>query len=376
MGIPFIDLKSQYKEIETAVKKGIDGVLEHGAYIMGPEIRDLEARLSSFSSVRFGVGCASGTDALVMALMALGVGPGDAVFTTPFTFMATAESIALMGATPVFVDIDPVTYNIDPEDLRRKIADIKDNRTDLTPKGVIAVDLFGQPADYDAIEPLAHNSGLFLIVDAAQSFGATYKGKPVCSLGDVACTSFFPAKPLGCYGDGGMIFAHNEELYKLLQSIRVHGMGEDKYENVRLGINGRLDSMQAAVLLAKFEIFPGEIVKRQQVADRYEELLSSVSGLTTPTVAEGNTSVWAQYSVLAEDSEHRTELMGKLGEASIPTAIYYPKPLHLQKAFANLEYSEGDFPVCEEVGNRIFALPMHPYLSAEDQATIAEALKG
>nr|WP_321259379.1 DegT/DnrJ/EryC1/StrS family aminotransferase [uncultured Pseudodesulfovibrio sp.] len=376
MSIPFIDLKSQYKEIETAVKKGIDGVLEHGAYIMGPEIADLEARLSSFSSVRFGVGCASGTDALIMALMALGVGPGDAVFTTPFTFMATAESIALVGATPVFVDIDPVTYNIDSEDLRRKIADVKDNRPDLTPRGVIAVDLFGQPADYDTIEPLAHNSGLFLIVDAAQSFGATYKGKPVCSLGDIACTSFFPAKPLGCYGDGGMVFAHNEELHKLLLSVRVHGMGEDKYENVRLGINGRLDAMQAAVLLAKFEIFPDEIIKRQQVADRYEELLSSVPGLTTPTVAEGNTSVWAQYSVLAENSEHRTELMGKLGAASIPTAIYYPKPLHLQKAFANLKYQEGDFPVCEEVGNRIFALPMHPYLKAEDQATIAETLKG
>ncbi|WP_319542224.1 DegT/DnrJ/EryC1/StrS family aminotransferase [uncultured Pseudodesulfovibrio sp.] len=376
MSIPFIDLKSQYKEIETAVKKGIDGVLEHGAYIMGPEITDLEARLSSFSSVRFGIGCASGTDALVMALMALGVGRGDAVFTTPFTFMATAEAVALLGATPVFVDIDPVTYNIDPEDLRRKIADVKDNRNDLTPRGVISVDLFGQPADYDAIEPLVHNSGLFLIVDAAQSFGATYKGKPVCSLGDVACTSFFPAKPLGCYGDGGMVFVHNEELDKLLRSIRVHGMGDDKYENVRLGINGRLDSIQAAVLLAKFEVFPGEIVKRQQVADRYEELLSSVPGLTTPTVTEGNTSVWAQYSVLAENSEHRTELMGKLTEASIPTAIYYPKPLHLQKAFANLKYAEGDFPVCEEVGKRIFALPMHPYLSAEDQATIAEALKG
>ncbi|NDV20355.1 aminotransferase class I/II-fold pyridoxal phosphate-dependent enzyme [Pseudodesulfovibrio sp. JC047] len=376
MSIPFIDLKSQYKEIESAVKEGIDGVLEHGAYIMGPEISDLEARLSSFSSVRFGVGCGSGTDALIMALMALGVGPGDAVFTSPFTFMATAECIALVGATPVFVDVDPVTYNLDPEDLRRKIADVKDNRSDLTPKGVIAVDIFGQPADYDAIEPLAHNSGLFLVVDAAQSFGATYKGKPVCSLGDIACTSFFPAKPLGCYGDGGMVFAHNEELHKLLLSIRVHGMGEDRYENVRLGINGRIDSIQAAVLLAKFEIFPGEIIKRQQVADRYEALLASVPGLTTPTVAEGNTSVWAQYCVLAENSEHRTELMGKLSDASIPSAIYYPKPLHLQKAFANLKYTEGDLPVCENIANRVFALPMHPYLGEEDQANIAEALKG
>ena len=376
MSIPFIDLKTQYKEIETAVKEGIDGVLEHGAYIMGPEIADLEARLSSFSSVRFGVGCGSGTDALIMSLMALGVGPGDAVFTTPFTFMATAEAIALLGATPVFVDIDPVTYNIDPDDLRTKIGDFKDDPKGLNPRGVISVDLFGQPADYDVIEPLAHNNGLFLIVDAAQSFGATYKGKPVCSLGDMACTSFFPAKPLGCYGDGGMVFVHNEELHKLLVSIRVHGMGEDKYENVRLGINGRIDSIQAAILLAKFKIFPDEIVKRQQVADRYAELLASVPGLTTPTVAEGNTSVWAQYSVLAEDSEHRDALMAKLKEAGVPTAIYYPKPLHLQKAFANLGYAEGDFPVCEGIGKRIFALPMHPYLSAEDQATIAQAFEG
>jgi len=376
MSIPFIDLKAQYKEVETAVKKGIDGVLEHGAYVMGPEIADLEGRLSSFSTVRHAVGCASGTDALVMALMAFDIGPGDAVFTTPFTFMATAEAIALLGATPVFVDIDPATFNIDPDDLKRKIADVKDNRTDLTPKGVIAVDLFGQPADYDRIEPLAHNNGLFLVVDAAQSFGATYKGKPVCSLGDIACTSFFPAKPLGCYGDGGMAFVHNDELHKLLVSIRVHGMGEDRYENVRLGINGRLDSIQAAVLLAKFEVFPGEVVKRQQAAERYNELLAGIDGLTTPTVAEDCTSVWAQYSLLARDTEHRTELMSKLSDAGIPSVIYYPKPLHLQKAYANLEHSEGDFPVCEDIAGRIFSLPMHPYLAGDDQETIAQVLKG
>ncbi|MBI9080406.1 MAG: DegT/DnrJ/EryC1/StrS family aminotransferase [Pseudodesulfovibrio sp.] len=376
MSIPFIDLKAQYREIEIAVKKGIDGVLERGAYVMGPEIADLEERLSSFSAVRHAVGCGSGTDALVMALMAFDIGPGDAVFTTPFTFMATAEAIALLGATPVFVDIDPVTFNIDPGDLKRKIADVKDNRTDLTPKGVIAVDLFGQPADYDRIEPLVHNNGLFLIVDAAQSFGATYKGRPVCSLGDIACTSFFPAKPLGCYGDGGMVFAHNDELHKLLVSIRVHGMGDNKYENVRLGINGRLDSIQAAVVLAKFEIFPGEIEKRQQAAERYNELLSGIDGLTTPVIADGCTSVWAQYSLLARDTEHRTELMGKLSEADIPAVIYYPKPLHLQKAYANLEHSEGDFPVAEGIAERIFSLPMHPYLDGESQKTIAQVLKG
>jgi len=376
MSIPFIDLKAQYALVENAVKKGIDDVLEHGAYVMGPEIGELESRLSSFSAVRHAVGCASGTDALVMALMAFDVGPGDAVFTTPFTFMATAEAIALLGATPVFVDIDPVTFNLDPDDLRRKIGEIKDNCTELTPKGVIAVDLFGQPADYDRIEPLAHNNGLFLIVDAAQSFGATYQGKPVCSLGDIACTSFFPAKPLGCYGDGGMVFAHNDELHKLLVSIRVHGMGEDRYENVRLGINGRLDSMQAAVLLAKFDIFSDEIEKRQQAAERYNELLTGIDGLTTPTVAEGNTSVWAQYSLLARDTGHRSELMGKLKDADIPSVIYYPKPLHLQKAYANLEHSEGDFPISENIASRVFSLPMHPYLEGKDQETIASVLKG
>ena len=376
MSIPFIDLKSQYRQIEAEIKAGIEGVLEHGAYIMGPEIAEIEARLSNFSGVSFGVSCASGTDALMMSLMALEVGPGDAVFTTPFTFMATAEVVALLGATPIFVDIDPVTYNLDADDLRRKIRFVKEQRKDLTAKGVIAVDIFGQPADYDAIEPLAHNAGLFLIVDAAQSFGATYKGKPVCGLGDLACTSFFPAKPLGCYGDGGMIFCHNQALRDLLVSIRIHGMGKHKYDNDRLGITGRMDSIQAAVLLAKFRIFPDEVARRQAVADRYAALLADVDGVTPPALAEGNTSVWAQYCVLARDTAHREELMGKLSAASIPTAIYYPKPLHLQKAFANLKHKVGDFPVAEDVAGRIFALPMHPYLSAEDQEAIVAPLKG
>ena len=375
MSIPFIDLKTQYRQVEDAVKKGIDGVLEHGAYIMGPEIRELEAKLAEFSKAEFGVGCGSGTDALLMALMAQGVGPGDAIFTSPFTFIATAEVVALLGATPVFVDVDPVTYNLDPEDLRRKIHYVRDNRPELKAKGVIAVDIFGQAADYDAIEPLAHNSGLFLIVDAAQSFGATYKGRPVCSIGDMACTSFFPAKPLGCYGDGGMVFCHNEESHTLLTSIRVHGMGLDRYDNDRIGINGRLDSIQAAVLLAKFAIFEDEIAKRQEVADRYAGLLGPIDGLTPPAVAEGNESVWAQYCVLARDTEHRAQCMDKLKDAGVPSVIYYPKPLHQQKAFDYLGYAEGDFPVSEDVAGRIFALPMHPYLSAEDQEAVVAPLK-
>lgn len=374
MSIPFIDLKTQYREVEDAVRSGIDAVLEHGKYIMGPEITELESKLADFAGTRHAVGCASGTDALMMALMALGAGPGDAVFTTPFTFMATAETVSLLGATPVFVDIDPVTFNMDPADLKRKIAKVKDEGK-LRCKGVIAVDLFGLSAEYEALQQRARNNGMFLIVDAAQSFGATYHGKRTTAFGDVACTSFFPAKPLGCYGDGGMCFANSDEMDKLLRSIRVHGMGDDKYDNVRLGINGRLDSMQAAVLLAKFAIFPGEIEKRNEIATRYNELLDDVPGVTPPTVPEGLESVWAQYSLLAESSEHREELMGRLKAADIPSVIYYPIPLHLQTAYKSLGYQRGDLPVCEGIAERIFSLPMHPYLTAEQQETIVTALK-
>lgn len=375
MGIPFIDLKTQYKRIESEIRGGIEAVLEHGAYIMGPEIRDLEADLAAYSNARHAVGCASGTDALVMALLALGVREGDAVFTTPFTFMATAEAVSLLGATPVFVDIDPHTFNIDPSSLKKAIAEIHEDKK-LTPKGVIAVDIFGLPAEYDEIESIAKNNGLFLVVDAAQSFGATYKGRPVCSIGDIACTSFFPAKPLGCYGDGGMVFTNDDTLDELLRSVRVHGQGTDKYENVRIGINGRLDSMQAAVLKAKFAIFPEEVELRNQVATRYGDMLDGVEDLVLQTVPEGCTSVWAQYCVLSRSLEHREQLQARLKNAGIPTAIYYPKPLHLQKAFAELGYAMGDLPVCEGIADRIFALPMHPYLKAEDQQAIAQALAG
>jgi dTDP-4-amino-4,6-dideoxygalactose transaminase len=373
MGIPFIDLKAQYRRIQDEVKSGIDAVLEHGAYIMGPEIRDIESTLAEFCSVKHAVGCASGTDALTMALLSLGVGPGDAVFTTPFTFMATAETVALLGATPVFVDIDPVTYNIDPADLRRKISKVHDEQK-LTPRGVIAVDIFGVPADYDRIEPMAKNNGLFLIVDAAQSFGATYKGRPVCSFGDVACTSFFPAKPLGCYGDGGMVFTDDDTLNELLLSVRVHGQGKDKYDNERLGITGRLDSMQAAVLKAKFTIFPEEIELRNKVADRYARELAAVPDLVAPSVPDDCVGVWAQYCVMARDSRHRAELQAKLQAEGIPSPIYYPIPLHLQTAYASLGYQKGDLPVSENVAERIFALPMYPYLSTEHQDLVVSTL--
>jgi len=409
----FIDLAAQQRRISEELKAGMAQVLAHGQYINGPEVRRLEETLAGYVGVRYAVGCASGTDALLMALMALGIGRGDAVFTTPFTFVATAEVISLLGATPVFVDIDPKTFNIDPAKLEEAIVALKEKAlppppdarpspgvaaiqaafpnqriidrrigkgrraedrasaeaSKLRPRAVIPVDLFGLPADYDAIDAVAERHGLAVIEDAAQAFGGLYRGRRACSFGRIACTSFFPAKPLGCYGDGGMCFTNDEELDRILRSIRVHGQGSDKYENVRIGINGRLDTLQAAVLMAKFAIFPEEIEQRQVVAGRYGELLAGA--VKTPEVPEGYASVWAQYSVLARDSAERAALMARLKEAGIPTAIYYPKPLHLQGAFTGLGDREGSFPVSEDCAGRIFSLPMHPYLAADDQQRIA-----
>jgi dTDP-4-amino-4,6-dideoxygalactose transaminase len=382
----FVDLAAQQNLIRDKIETNIQAVLSHGKYIMGPEIKELEERLAEFVGVEHGIACSSGTDALLLALMTYDVGPGDAVFTSPFTFIATAEVISLLGATPVFVDIDPKTFNIDPKSLERAIAALQKGSSDYplpsitdtssTPKGIIAVDLFGLPADYDAINSIAKKHGLFVIEDAAQSFGAEYKGKRACSLADIACTSFFPAKPLGCYGDGGMCFTGDENLAQTMRSLSVHGQGHHKYENVRIGINGRLDTLQAAILHAKFDIFPKEIELRQEAATRYSELLSDLgNGPLTPHVPSEYQSVWAQYSILAKDLEQRSELQNKLKEAGIPTAIYYPKPLHLQTAFQELGYKEGDFPVSEDYSGRIFSLPMHPYLTEKDQEQIAKSLE-
>jgi len=382
----FIDLAAQQRRIRQTVEKNILTVLDHGKYIMGPEITDLEERLAAYTGVPHAIGCSSGTDGLLMALMAYEVGPGDAVLTTPFTFIATAEVIRLLGATPVFVDIDPITFNIDPQRLRTAIEALKPGAAgnhplpphagegNLTPRGIIPVDLFGLPADYDSILETAREYGLFVIEDAAQSFGAEYRGRKACSLAPVGCTSFFPAKPLGCYGDGGAVFTDDADLLERMLSVRVHGQGHDKYDNIRIGINGRLDAIQAAVLLAKLDIFPEEVVLRQQAADRYGSLLGGISDLTLPTVPENYTSVWAQYSVLAKDETHRSALMDKLKAADIPTAIYYPKPLHIQTAFTGLGYQHGDFPVSEDCARRIFSLPMHPYLKEADQERIADVL--
>jgi dTDP-4-amino-4,6-dideoxygalactose transaminase len=387
----FVDLSTQQKRIRENLENNIHAILDHGKYIMGPEIKTLEKRLAEYSGVKHAVGCASGTDALLMALMALGVGPGDAVFTSPFTFIATAEVISLLGATPVYVDIDPQTFNMNPDKLKDAVQAVVDNnpsihpipaiRSDekaqalkLNPRGIIAVDIFGLPASYDRIESIAREQGLFVIEDAAQSFGAELNGKRACSFGNIACTSFFPAKPLGCYGDGGMCFTNDDKLVEILESLRVHGKGHHKYDNVRIGVNGRLDTLQAGILLAKFDIFPEEIEMRQQVAYKYSSLLNSFSAVQVPSIPQGYKSAWAQYSLLANDEQQRTEIQSRLKDAGIPSAIYYPKPLHLQSAFSSLGYKDGDFPISEDCSRRIFSVPMHPYLAEDDQEKIAQIL--
>jgi len=369
--LDFIDLKAQQERLRPKLMERLQEVLRHGQYILGPEVFELEERLAAYVGVKHAVSCSSGTDALLMVLMAWGVGPGDAVFTTPFTFVATVEVICLLRATPVLVDIDPRTFNLDPAALEAALADFgrHPGTAGLRPRAVIPVDLFGQPADYERINALAARHGLLVLEDAAQSFGGEYFGRKAGALADAAATSFFPAKPLGGYGDGGAIFTDDDGLAEALRSIRVHGQGRDRYEHVRLGLNGRLDTLQAAVLLCKLEIFPEELERRQEVAARYSEALAPA--LTPPYLAPGCRSAWAQYSVL---SPRREEFRARLAAAGIPTAVYYPLPLHLQPAYSFLGYRAGDFPVSEGVAREIFSLPMHPYLSPRDQDRIISLL--
>ena len=371
MTIQFIDLQRQYQKIESVLLERFSKVLKSCKFILGPEVAELETRLANFVGRRYCVSCASGTDALLMPLMAWGVGPGDAVFTTPFSFIATSEVIRLVGATPVFVDIDSRTFNIDPSELEKKIVEVK-TQGKLIPKVIIPVDLFGLPADYEKILKTAQKYNLLVLEDAAQGFGGQLNGKYACSFGDASATSFFPAKPLGCYGDGGAIFTDEPEFYELLLSIRVHGQGANKYENVRNGINGRMDTLQAAVLLAKLEIFPEELELRNTVAKKYCKFLNRK--LEIPFIPQGYTSSWAQFSVLAKDETERKKIIEKLTEKGIPTAIYYPKPLHLQKVNLDLGYKEGDFPVSETISKRIFSLPMHPYLTDEEIELICSTI--
>jgi dTDP-4-amino-4,6-dideoxygalactose transaminase len=369
--IPFIDVVAQRRRLGAAIDAAIARVTEHCQFILGPEVRALEAELASFCGARHAVSCASGTDALVLVLMAKGIGPGDAVICPSFTFCATAEVVALLGATPVFADVDEATFNIDPESLERAIAKAK--RLGLKPRAVIPVDLFGLPADYDAIAAIAAAESIFILDDAAQAFGATYHGRALGTFGLATATSFFPAKPLGCYGDGGAILTDDDELAALLVSLRVHGQSTtDKYDNVRVGLTGRLDTMQAAVLLEKLKIFPDEIAARNAAAERYGNALGNVAGV--PRVPEGHTSVWAQYTIRVEPGR-RAALAAALKAEGIPTAIYYPKPLHRQTAYERCPYAEGGLPVSDRLADEVISLPMHAYLDEPTQDRIVDAVQ-
>lgn len=358
--IPFIDLKAQQERIRPQIDAAIKKVLDHGVYIMGPEVYELEKQLAAFCGVKHAISCANGTDALGLGLMAKNVGPGDAVFVPSFTFAATAEVVAWVGATPVFIDSLEDTYNIDPKNLELGIQTAK--KAGLRPVGIIPVDLFGQPADYDAIQVIADNHNLWVMADGAQSFGATYKGRKVGNIGDLATTSFFPAKPLGCYGDGGAIFTNDDELAAIIRSLRVHGQGTDKYDNVRIGMNGRLDTIQAAILIEKLKIFPDELITRQQTADAYNAVLKDV--VQTPYVLGETTSAWAQYTVRLSKNINRTSLIENLKEEGFPTMVYYVKPLHLQTAYGNYcTATGGSLPVCEALANEVLSLPMSGYVN-------------
>jgi len=366
--IEFAGLKAQYAALGPAIDARMAAVLAHGRFIMGPEVAELEAALATHVGVAHAIGVSSGTDALLAPLMAHGIGPGDAVFMPAFTFTATAEVAALLGAHPVFVDVDQRSFNIDPADLERRIAETR-KAGDFTPCAVIAVDLFGLPADYDALADLCAHEGLHLIADAAQSMGARYQGRATGSLAPVTATSFFPAKPLGCFGDGGAIFTDDDDLAAKLRSIRVHGAGTEKYDIARIGLNARLDTLQAAVLLAKLPALDGEIAARQELADRYDAALDGVA--ETPLRPNDAASAWAQYSILIN---RRDIIAARLREARIPTAVYYPRPLHLQPAYRRYGGGAGSCPVSEGLCERILSLPMHGYMSAPAADRIAQAV--
>jgi dTDP-4-amino-4,6-dideoxygalactose transaminase len=370
--VPFIDVAAQRRRLGTSIDEAVSRVLAHCQFINGPEVTQLEAALAAFSGAKHVVTCASGTDALLMVLMAKNVGRGDAVLCPSFTFCATGEVVALTGATPVFVDVDEATFNIDINSLKRGIATAK--KLGLTPRAVIPVDLFGQSADHDAIGAVAQAEGLFVLDDAAQAFGASYKGRRLGTFGLVTATSFFPAKPLGCFGDGGAILTDDAELAETLRSIRVHGQGSDKYDNIRLGLTGRLDTIQAAILIEKLKIFEDEIAARNKVAERYAQGLGNV--VTVPYVASGATSVWAQYTIRLPAGTDRDQFAAALKAQGIPTAIYYPKSMHQQTAYRDYPVADGGLPVCEKLSDDVISLPMHAYLDEPTQERIIKAVRG
>lgn len=365
----FIDLLAQRKHLGQKIDTAVVSVINSGKYVMGPEIEELEAQLAEFCGVEHVISCSSGTDALLLPLMAWDIGPGDAVYVPAFTFVATAEVVALTGATPIFCDVNPKTYNIDPASIEEGIK--KSIELGLNPKAIIPVDLFGLPADFDVILNLAEEKSLLVLDDACQGFGGVYKGKTIGSIGDAAATSFFPAKPLGCYGDGGATFTNDSELYEKMLSIRVHGQGENRYHNVRLGLNARMDTIQAAILLEKLAIFPDELKSRDRIAQKYNTAFKGLA--ITPVVPEGYSSVWAQYTLCIPKGE-REKIINSLAELNIPTAIYYPIPLHQQPGYVSYPRATETLPVSENLSKRVFSLPMHPYLEDSDQQQIINAV--
>jgi dTDP-4-amino-4,6-dideoxygalactose transaminase len=369
--IPFIDLAAQRQRLGRAIDEAMARVVGHCQFINGPEVTQLEAELAAFSGAKHVVTCASGTDALLMVLMAKGFGPGDAVLCPSFTFCATGEAVALTGATPVFVDVDEATFNMDAASLKRGLATAR--KLSLKPRAVIPVDLFGQAADHDAVAAVAEAEGLFVLDDAAQGFGASYKGRKIGTFGHATATSFFPAKPLGCFGDGGAIFTDDAGLAATLRSIRVHGQGSDKYDNVRLGLTGRLDTMQAAILIEKLKIFEEEIAARNAVAERYARGLGNV--VTVPLLAAGCTSVWAQYTIRLPEGVDRDGFAAALKAQGVPTAIYYPKSMHQQTAYRDFPVADGGLPVSEKLSADVISLPMHAYLDEATQDRIIAAVR-
>lgn len=368
VSIPFIDLQAQRRRLGEPLVRAIEAAVEGGQWILGPQVAALEEKLAEFAGVKHVVACANGTDALMMVLRAWNIGPGDAVFVPAFTFAASAEVVALVGAAPVFVDVLEDTYNMDPASLEAAIAMVR-REGRLTPRAVMPVDLFGQTADYSALEPICTREKLPMLCDAAQAFGARLGGRVAGGIGDAAATSFFPAKPLGCYGDGGASFTNDEGLADLLRSIRMHGQGADKYENVRIGVNSRLDTIQAAILIEKLRIFPEEIEMREVVARRYNEAFGASNSIRVPHVIERAQSTWAQYTI---QIPNRDKLQADLKAKGIPTAVYYPIPLSRQKGYAH--YPGAPIPVSERLSKTVVSLPMHPYLDSPTQERIVAAV--
>jgi len=369
--IPFIDVAAQRARLGKSIDEAMARVLGHCQFINGPEVTQLEALLAAFCGAKHVVACASGTDALLMVLMAKGYGRGDAVLCPSFTFCATGEAVALTGATPVFVDVDEATFNMDAASLKRGIATAR--KQGLKPRAVIPVDLFGQSADHDAVAAIAEAEGLFVLDDAAQGFGASYKGRRLGALGHATATSFFPAKPLGCFGDGGAIFTDDADLAGTLRSIRAHGQGADRYDNVRIGLTGRLDTMQAAILIEKLKIFEDEIAARNRVAERYSRALGNV--VTVPRLAAGCTSVWAQYTIRLPAGVDRDGFAAALKAQGVPTAIYYPKSMHQQTAYRDFPVADGGLAVSERLSADVISLPMHAYLDEATQDRVIAAVR-